>query len=257
MLELTARRTAQLLTVVVLVAAGCAGSSDKSAAAASPAPHAAPSPSPQPAQPAPSLVPAAPTVIAGTVRRPDGTPLASVQVSFWRRDAKGELADIGEHIETLNNGAFDFPAQAWQPEVAALRFRWKRHRVRQVVDPMLAQPPGDPADVWLEAREITDWTKIAVVLDTGWTAAGLVQSLDKNFDVRRIQVLADVIGQSQHVEPTGVFEIKDVPWEVERCEIRVYEQGQLLASGQASRPDRERGVREAWVEILVPEQAKP
>jgi hypothetical protein len=82
--------------------------------------------------------------------------------------------------------------------------------------------------------------------------AGLVQSVDPSFDIRRIQIMADVIGQSQHVELTGEFLIKDVPWEREGCTLRVYEQGQLLASGEASRPDREHGAREAWVEILVP-----
>ena len=243
--------------VVAVLVVGCAGH-EAALPVDPPAPAGAvkASPAPPPA-PVPPPAPAAPTLIAGTVKRPDGTALPAVQVSFWRRDAKGELADIGEHVETMNNGAFDFPAQAWQPEVAALRFRWKRHRVHQVLDGATEQPGRDPIDVWLETPAIADWSAIAVVLDTGWSVAGLVQSTDQSFDIRRIQVMADVIGQSQHAELTGEFLIKDLPWDVERCTIRVYEQGQLLASGEASRPDRERGTREAWVEILVPEKSKP
>jgi len=248
---------------VALLAAGCAGADGDGASP--PATHATAAPAPadvatgqaSPASKAPLPTPhpaehPTPRVVAGKVTRPDGTPLAAVQVTFWRRDETGELADIGEHVETLNNGSFNLAAQEWQPEVAALRFRWKRHRVRQVADPNPAQPDGNLVDLWLDAPAVADWSAMAVVVDTGWTASGLVQSVDPSFDVRRIQVMADVIGQSQHVEETGVFVIKDLPWEAERCTIRVYEQGQLLASGEASRPDREAGAREAWVEILVP-----
>jgi hypothetical protein len=264
MAELIARRAVLMVTVVALLAAGCAGTDgDGASPHATPATADPPAPGgaaagqalPAPKAPLPTPRPAerpAPAVIAGKVTRPDGTPLAAVQVSFWRRDETGELADIGEHVETLNNGSFNLAAQDWQPEVAALRFRWKRHRVRQVADTNPAQPAGNLVDLWIDTLAIADWSAMAVVVDTGWTASGLVQSLDSSFDVRRIQVMADVIGQSQHVEETGVFVIKDLPWEAERCTIRVYEQGQLLASGAASRPDREAGTREAWVEILVP-----
>ena len=230
------------IAVVAAFAAGCAGAEQPAASA------------PATGAPPPPAAPATPLVIAGQVTRPDGSPLPAVQISVWRRDEKGELAEIGAHVATLNNGAFELPAPAGQPEVAALRFRWQRHRVHQVLDTGLAQPAGEPVDAWLEAPAIADWSAIAVVLDTGWTASGLVQSLDRDFDVRRVQVMADVIGQSQRIEETGVFVVKDLPWAVERCTIRVYDQGQLVASGEASRPDRERGARETWVEILVPER---